>query len=305
MPLPALPPLHLVRALHAVGHTGSIRKGAAELGVSHTVVSRHLRALEAWAGAKLLERGPRGARLTVEGQQVFAASETAFAALATAFETVAPRGAPTSLRVWAMPGLAGRWLGPRLAEIERLLPGLDVSIRATETAPDFAAHEADLFIGYGPDDELPAEAELLVTPRMFPVASPLWLARNGRPASLQALARQSLIHERDHTQWRRWLKVAGIEPTAPLSGPKLWTASLGLDAAAAHQGIALATQLSVAREIGEGQLVELFDTEISIGSYYLLTGPERKNKSPVLAFSAWLRNQLACDEAGLPAAGAA
>ena len=54
MPLPALPPLHLVRALHAVGHTGSIRKGATELGVSHTVVSRHLRALEAWAGAKLL-----------------------------------------------------------------------------------------------------------------------------------------------------------------------------------------------------------------------------------------------------------
>ncbi|MBL6431101.1 MAG: hypothetical protein HPM95_07310 [Alphaproteobacteria bacterium] len=48
-----------------------------------------------------------------------------------------------------------------------------------------------------------------------------------------------------------------------------------------------------------------FDTDISIGSYYLLTGPERKNKSPVLAFSAWLRNQLACDEAGLPAAGAA
>ena len=61
----------------------------------------------------------------------------------------------------------------------------------------------------------------------------------------------------------------------------------------------------MAREIEEGQLVELFDTDISIGSYYLLTGPERKNKSPVLAFSAWLRDQLACDEAGLPAAGAA
>ncbi|SDT90729.1 LysR substrate-binding domain-containing protein [Stappia sp. ES.058] len=295
MPLPALPPLHLVRALHAVGHSGSIRRGAAALGLSHTVVSRHLRALEAWVGAKLLERTPRGARLTPEGETVFAATETAFAALSGAFETIAPRGVPTSLRVWAMPGLAGRWLGPRLAEIERLLPGLDVSIRATETPPDFEAHEADLFIGFAPDNALPVNAERLVTPRMFPVASPAWLARNGRPASLSALAGQSLIHERDHSQWERWLTAAGVEPSAPLSGPKLWTASLGLDAAAAHQGIALATQLSVAREIGEGQLVELFDTDIATGSYFLLAAPERRNKSPVLAFREWLGRQLNTD----------
>lgn len=296
MPLPNLPPLHLIRALHAVGRTGSIRRGATALGLSHTVVSRHLRNLEAWVGTKLLTRGPLGASLTPQGRALFEATDHAFAALEASLEKLMPQRDAASLRIWAMPGFAGRWLGPRLAEIERLLPNLEVAIRATETLPDFSAHEADLFIGFAPDAVIPQAAQVLVTPRMFPVASPGWITRNGVPASLAALAEQSLIHERDHGQWRRWLAAAGVEPHGPLSGPRLWTASLGLDAAAADQGIALATQLSVAREIAEGDLVEVLDTDITIGSYYLLAAPERKNKSPVVAFRAWLQDQLAASD---------
>ena len=60
--MPHLPPLIMIRAFEAVGRTGSMRKAAEAMGVSHNVVSYHVRNLEAWIGLKLVERGVADAR---------------------------------------------------------------------------------------------------------------------------------------------------------------------------------------------------------------------------------------------------
>ena len=59
-----LPPLHMVRAFEAVARTGTMRRAADDLGISHAVISRHIRHLEAWLKARLTASGPRGTRLT-------------------------------------------------------------------------------------------------------------------------------------------------------------------------------------------------------------------------------------------------
>ena len=103
---PKMPPLVMVRAFEAAARTGSMRKAADDIGVSHTVISRHVRNLEAWAGRKLLETGPRGTLLTQEGAIFHRAVSEAFQIIAAAAVELRPRTRKGMLRIWAMPGLA-------------------------------------------------------------------------------------------------------------------------------------------------------------------------------------------------------
>ena len=50
---------------------GALWKAAAELGLSQSTLSRHLAALEAQLGVKLLERTPAGVRPTEDGAYAF------------------------------------------------------------------------------------------------------------------------------------------------------------------------------------------------------------------------------------------
>lgn len=292
---PLVPPLILIRAFEAVGRTGSMRRAAADIHVSHTVVSRHVRNLEAWLGVKLLDAGPHGSTLTPEGTRLFAGVNRGLQLIARAVQDLRPEVTQRTLRVWCMPGLATRWLAPRLSAIREALPGVSIILRAIDRLPDFRHHEADVMIAYGAAKAFGPHALPLVRPRMFPVTTPRWLA--GHPVvSVAGLPSPHLIHEESDQQWRDWFSAVGVKPRGPLEGPRLWDANLGLDAALAGQGIALASRLTAGDEIEAGRLVEVLRSNVRLGGYYLLTSPDRKDDPAVRKFQLWLRNAMRLDE---------
>jgi DNA-binding transcriptional LysR family regulator len=293
---PRMPPLVMVRAFEAAARAGSMRKAADDIGVSHTVISRHVRNLEAWAGRKLLETGPRGTLLTQEGAIFHRAVSEAFQIIAAAAVELRPRTRKGMLRIWAMPGLATRWLAPRLSEIERTLAGADIVLRAIDRLPDFSKSEADVMIGFGSRGDLPAGATWLISPRVFPVASKVWIKRNGQPKDLTELSRLPLIHEESRHQWTSWFKGAGYKLRGALSGPMLWDANMAIDAALAGQGIALASRLTVAQEIDGGNLVELLRTNVKLNGYYLHIRPERSRDPVIERLRIWLDDGLRKEE---------
>src|SRR5207244_4690442 len=63
----SLPPFEALRAFDAVARLGGVRKAAQSLCRDHAAVSRHLRAIEAWTGATLIERTSSGVVLTEDG----------------------------------------------------------------------------------------------------------------------------------------------------------------------------------------------------------------------------------------------
>lgn len=293
-----LPPLGMLRAFEAAGRLSSMRKAAQDVGLSHTVVSRHIRNLEAWLGTRLVSAGPRGIQLTQDGRRLLDTVSQAFDLIAGTvgeFRPASPRGV---FRIWCMPGLATRWLTPRLSEIEHLQPGVEIVLRASDTAPDFSRFEADLMIGFGDMKDLPAGAVPLVHPRMFPVVSPDWARDNPVPRTYAELAKGPLIYEESRQQWLDWFAAVGFTPREPLTGPRLWNANLGLDAALAGQGIALATRLNTADEIAAGRLIELFDTEIRLGGYYLMAPPERRTDPILSRFRSWIQRSVEETERG-------
>jgi molybdate transport repressor ModE-like protein len=291
----SLPPLIMLRAFEAVARMGSMRKAADDIGVSHTVVSRHVRNLEHWLGQPLVTATPRGVVLTAQGETLFAATTRAFRIIANTTAELRPASRRADLRIWCMPGLATRWLTPRLSQIEAAMGDVDISLRAIDRLPDFAAGEADLMIGFGSFDRLPTGADRLISPRMFPAASPAWIAQHGAPADLAELSRAPLIHEESRQQWTDWFEAMGFPLRAELRGPRLWDANLGFDAALAGQGIALVTRLTAGTEIDDGRLVEILTSKVRLGGYYLLASPQRVGDAVLARFERWLEENLPLD----------
>lgn len=90
-PRGSLPSLNGLRAFEAMGRTGSATRAAAELHVTHSAVSRQVKALEAALGVRLFEGPKHRLRLTEAGQTLLAGLTSGFDTLAAAVRQVRER----------------------------------------------------------------------------------------------------------------------------------------------------------------------------------------------------------------------
>lgn len=159
-----------LRILCAVAEHGSLSAAAAELSYSTSAVSEHMAALEREAGTQLLERLPRGVRLTDAGRLVAERGHAilgSLAALRGELDDLAGLHAGR-LRLGAF-ATAGATLAPRaVAAFRASHPGVELEL--TEADPDeaielLASRELDLALVYAFEREppLPIEARELLT----------------------------------------------------------------------------------------------------------------------------------------------
>ena len=285
-----LPPLVALRAFDAIGRTQSIRAAGDELAVSHTVVSRHLRNLEAWLGVKLVEARGRGLVLTADGARYHAQIGRALEAIARATADLRPVSRRT-LTIWCFPGLANRRLLARLPDLEARLPDWEIILHPTLARCDFSRGEADAEVVYLENAESTdrVRAELLMRPRVFPVVSPTFMARYARVETTPDLLDLPLIHEDLTHHWAQWLTLAGLPAVPSLNGPRLWHAHLAIEAARLGQGVALANETLVEDDLKSGALIELLRSDIRLGGYYVIVPTPRWEEPTMIALRDWLR----------------
>lgn len=296
-----LPPFAALRAFEAVARCGSIRRAADELAIDHTVVSRHVRQLQDWLGAPLVRTSRKGATLTPAGADYAAVLSRALGDIAAATARLGRDRAADTLTLWCLPGFALRWLTPRLPGFSRAWPGIEIIVRPGDRRPDLTGFEADCEIHYGAVEDAGVKQAVLATPRVFPVASPFWLSQRPEFANVAALLQAPLIHEESDAQWRSWLASVGAAPSpdaAPLKGPRLWHAHLAIEAAKLGQGVALANELLVTRELAEGELAEIGQTRISLQPYVLVARSDRWNEPALTRFRRWLMAEMKADGGG-------
>lgn len=287
-----LPPLRALLAFEAVARSGTMRIASDELGISHTVVSRHIRRLETWLQAELVTTSPRGVSLTPTGDLYARKLRKAFGNIAEATTELRPRPHQRVLRIWCVSGLATYWLAHRLDVLRELLPEVDFSLRPFERALGHDVRTADIIIGYAIDDERPEWSRLLWTPDMLAVASPSW-TREHPELKVNDLPAIPLLHEAHKSTWSRWLSAVGAEATTSLTGPTLVDAAMCIDAAAASQGVALAPDLLCVSLFKKGVLEQVVPDKAKIGSYYFLASPQHSRMSYVRKLEDWLRSELA------------
>jgi DNA-binding transcriptional LysR family regulator len=289
-----MPPFAALRAFEAVGRTGGLRRAALDLSVDHAVISRHIRALEAWVGFQLVERTQTGGRLTEAGHTYHARISAAFAEIVAATNALMRPSDAVSLKIWCIHGFASHWMAHRLGEFTANHPMLDIEVQATDVTPNIPAREADADIRYLYGTARPEERATgvrsieIARPIVVAVASPAFVEAHGPISIGPELLNLPLLHKKNGDQWHDWLIAQGIEPPASLPGLRLWHNHITIEAAQNGQGIALANLLLVKDHLRSGRLVRLDQTDVSIGAYFFTVRSDRWQEPSLAALRKWL-----------------
>ncbi|MGF7008586.1 LysR substrate-binding domain-containing protein [Aminobacter sp. BE322] len=286
--------MHLngLRAVESVARCGSLVKAAGELGVSASAVSQQIGRTEAQLGRTLFAR--TGARLvpTQFGAQFCARLTSGFQELARAV-ALADETNSNVLVVSVAPAFASRFLVPRLNRFNQRFPELKLRIDASTGLVDLDRSDVDLAIRMGDGKWPGVRAELLLAQEVFPVCAPALAERLKAPADLAGLP--VIADESTMVSWERWFGAAGLETPFPVqpAGPSFTDPILGIDAAIAGQGVALAWQLLSADALADGRLVAPFGITAASGlGYYLVSSELERPGRKVRDFSGWLREEV-------------
>jgi LysR family transcriptional regulator, glycine cleavage system transcriptional activator len=286
-----LPSLNALRAFEAAARHVSFSLAAAEIGVTHAAISRHIRDLELRLGAKLFHRTGRGVELTEDGEAYARDLTPAFDILHKATGRFpAPRGMQHLVISSEVP-FAALWLVPRLGSFTLKHPDIELVLDPTNRIVDFSKNEADTGIRYGTGTWTGVTALKLFNSEVYPVCSPQFLKRTklSSPLGLQG---QMLIQEDTKQHWSAWLAAANASRGLSPSGPTL-KGHLAIAAAEAGQGLALADSIQAGDALLAKRLVRPFGIAVQHQAYYLVRGAGTKESKAAAAFRTWLTAELA------------
>ena len=279
-------PLGAVRAFEAAARHTSIKRAAAELGVTPAAVSRQIRTLEGFLGTALFRRHHNAVELTQAGSLLLATTTPALGAIA---------GAAARLRRDAMEVVvsvpitfAGRWLIPRLAQFRARYPRLRLHL-ATQGGPGGEDAEADVTIRHLRPGEAADGAQHLFDDLSLPACG-----AQATETAADWWRQPVLTATADGWDWRAWAAVTGFEPQRLVFGHRLDTDDAAIGAAIAGLGVALVSLPLAADALADGRLRPVADA-VALGRYVLVsTAPVER--LAVARFVAWLTDAAGCTD---------
>lgn len=277
-----LPSLSALRAFEAAARLRSAKRAATELSVTPAAISHQIRNLEEQLGLRLFVRRPRQLEPTAEGRELQDALASAFDGIA---DTVARLRAPArrALTLSVTPGIASRWLVPRMHLLTTACPELDLHLHVSHGPVALDGGGADLAIRYGDGHWPGLAAHLLFTNVFAPVCSPALGI-----AGIEDLRAVTLLHFAPTgsvsgvIDWPRWHRLAGLPDEAAGAGPVFSDETHVISAALGGQGIALMSLPLIADELGSGALVQPFGPAMDAPGFHLVY-PQRRAGDPWIA----------------------
>ena len=173
-----------------VASLGSFSAAARALGMSQSMATKHVDAIEDRLGAQLFQRTTRRLTLTDAGQRYLEACERILVEIEeadaeAAADVAEPRG---TLRLNAPLSFGFRQVVPALADFATLNPQLTVDLGLTDRFVDLVEEGWDLAIRLGTLGNSAMIARRLAPAMVVLCASPDYLARHGVPKTLADLA---------------------------------------------------------------------------------------------------------------------
>jgi LysR family glycine cleavage system transcriptional activator len=276
----ALPSLNALRAFEAMARTGRATLAAEELGVTHSAVSRQVKALEATLGVRLFQGPKHRLSLTPAGQDLLPRLTHAFDEIAAAVRHLRSDG--EDLHVAVNASLSVKWLIPRLPDFAERHP--EIRLHLEELASQATAHRgAEAVVRIAPAARL---SDPLVTPFIPNHTGPVMTPALARRFAADPLAAPRLTAQSHPQGWAIWAAVAGYE-LAPAPEQPFPHVHFALDAALAGLGVTIASWPLVAEEIAEGRLVAPLGFRRTESAFALLAAPGAESRA-LAAFRKWL-----------------
>jgi DNA-binding transcriptional LysR family regulator len=281
-----------------VAGAGSLSAAARALGMSQTMVTKHIAALESRLGVKLFHRTTRRLSITEAGRNYLESSarilaEIEVADAAVAADRVEPRGL---LRLNAPVSFGARQIAPLLAEFAQRHPRVTVELGLNDRLVDLVEEGWDLAIRIGNLSNSSLIARRIAPCRIVVCAAPSYLRARGTPRTVASLADHNCLGYTlsQRTPIDRW--VFGADVGVQISGNLRANNGDALRAAAiAGQGIIHQPTFIVADDIREGRLVALAldQPTVELGGIYAVFLPDRHPPARVRAFIDFIAGRFA------------
>jgi DNA-binding transcriptional LysR family regulator len=246
-----------LRTFVEIADGGGISTAARRLGVSKSIVSRRLARLEEILGSQLLSRTTRGAALTEAGATFREHAVRILGELEAAAEAITPEGSVVRglLRIAAPLSGGPTLVAPVLADLARRHPLLHIHASYSDRFVDLVAEgfDAAIRVGLLPDSSLMARRICRITAAL--VGSPVYLAKNGTPRTVDQLAEHECLLQGTES-WR--LTDHGKPITVHPSGRfKADNGEALLSAALAGLGVAALPDFLIQPHLASGALIPL------------------------------------------------
>lgn len=303
-----LPPLNACRVFEAAARLGSFTRAAAELNVTPTAVSHHIKVLEAWTGRRLFKRRNNNITPTDDARHLAPLITEALEKLAGGVQSIMGAKGPTPLTISVQPDFALKWLIPRLRRFAERHPSVELRLATSYRALDLINEDIDVAVRYldhPATERTSATAEMsndlqvdhLLRADLSPVASPAMFPP-GSTADTEILRRSTLLHVFGSPEdWRNWLDAADIRGINATKGPKFESYALSGEAAAQKWGVAMGRVGFIEADLAAGRLIAPFPLKLaSRRSWFLLT-TRRTSKPQVAKLRTWMLQEAAVAEA--------
>jgi LysR family transcriptional regulator, glycine cleavage system transcriptional activator len=289
-------PLHALQGFVTIARLGKLSAAADALHLTVSALSHQVRGLEERLGVRLFDRGPRGVRLTADGERLQQRIAPHLAAIEQAL-TPYRAGRDAVLHLSLLSSMANAWLVPRLGRFVARHPQIELNLDSSTALVDFERERSfDAALRYGRGRWPGLTAEWLFDDWIVPMASPELLARHPgrRDRPLDGLP---LLGD-PGSRWQEWFARFGGTPPGRFAASFSDAESLQR-AAVEGLGVALG-RLSLAQPLlDSGRLVTLCGDRLpSEYSHYLVHPPRSADHAGLRAFREWLMEEAAQYRAG-------
>lgn len=184
-----------IRYFLAAARTHSLSAASRALDSNQPTVGRHIDALEAQLGLRLFQRHSIGLTLTEDGQRLLASAELMEEGAADMLRA-SQRDINTlagTVRIAAPEGLGVSVLTPRLPDLYKRYPLLDIVLEPSVASADLKRGQADIALRLYRPDSVDLVSRRLCEMGFGLYASAVYLERNGTPESVDALRQHAFV----------------------------------------------------------------------------------------------------------------
>lgn len=251
--------LAAIEAFIAVADEHGFTQAAQRLGVSKSVVSKQVSALEQHLGVRLFNRTTRNLSLTEAGARFYAQSTGIVEQLVEAEQAVgdlnaSPRGL---LRVNVPVSFGHLHLGPAMPEFLSRYPDIEVDITLNDRLVDLVNEGFDAAIRISRLEDSSLIARRVATAHGWVCASPEYIARHGAPRHPGELAAHNCLVYTYARQGQDWILVdrQGNEHRVPVRGRlRANNGEFLLETAAAGMGLVIMPDFIIADSVDSGRM---------------------------------------------------
>jgi DNA-binding transcriptional LysR family regulator len=268
---------------------GSFSDAARQLNIAPKLASSAVLRLEKALDARLFVRSTRSMQLSDEGERYLPHARAMLAALLQGRQALANDRLELSgpLKLSAPSDFGRNLLAPWLDEFQHQHPALSLHLRISDRAADLLRQPLDAAVRYGAlaDSSLVA-LPLIEDNRRALCAAPSYLARRGRPTSVDDLKRHNCLRfvwsEQVHERWRftlpegdRVVSVNGDRISDDADIVRRW--------AVAGEGLIYKSRLDLTDDLVAGRLVEVFPSPHCDEAPLHLVCTDRERLTPAIA----------------------